>query len=103
VRSPLKVHGDIRAFTDSQLEPGAVLTLGLGAEEGGLTSVREGAVRIEGEGDELVPGFTLIAPPGDEPRTLRLRAEQPTRLIRVVHGPGHGFVRGEPLARRSSR
>lgn len=98
-RSPLKVNGDIRRFTDSRMDPSAGLTLELGPGEGGLVSVREGSCRLD-DGAELVPGATLIAPPADEPRSLTLRAEAPTRLIRVVHGPGHGFVRGEPLARR---
>jgi redox-sensitive bicupin YhaK (pirin superfamily) len=103
-RSPLEVHGDIRLFTDSQLDPGAVLVLDLASGEGGLISVREGAVRIEGDDkDELAPGETLIAPPADEPRALRVGAEPPTRLLRVVHGPGHGLVRGRPMARRTGR
>src|SRR6266542_7064769 len=42
-RSPLEVHGDVRLFTESQLEPGAALTLALGEGEGGLGSGREGA------------------------------------------------------------
>jgi redox-sensitive bicupin YhaK (pirin superfamily) len=92
-RSPLRVNGDIRLFTESQLEPGAVATIELAAGEGGLASVREGGARIDGNGDDLVPGTTLLVPPADEARTLRLRAERPTRLVRVVHGPGHGFVR----------
>lgn len=95
-RSPLKVNGDIRLFTDSRLEPDAVLMLELAPREGGVASVRDGAVRIEDGDAELTPGSTLLVPPADEPRTLRLRAERPTRLVRVVHGPGHGFVRGSP-------
>jgi redox-sensitive bicupin YhaK (pirin superfamily) len=102
-RSPLRVNGDIRLFSDSRLEPGAVLTLELDGGEGGLASVREGGIRVEGGGEELVPGATLLVAPADPPRVVRLRAEQPTRLIRVVHGPGHGFVRGEPLPRRAER
>jgi len=102
-RSPLEVNGDIRLFTDSRLEPDAVLNLALGPGEGGLVSVREGRVDLEGEDEGLVPGATLIAPPADDPRTLRLRAAEPTRVIRVVHGPGHGFVRGDPLPRREER
>ena len=102
-RSPLKVNGDIRLFTDSRLDAGATLSLDLGPGEGGLVSARDGRVRLEAEGGDLVPGATLIAPPADEPRTLRLRAKEPTRVIRVVHGPGHGFVRGEPLPRRAAR
>jgi redox-sensitive bicupin YhaK (pirin superfamily) len=102
-RSPMRLNGDIRLFTDSRLEPGGVLTLQLAPGEGGLASVREGRVRVE-EGDEdLVPGATLVIPPADEPRTVRLRAEEPTRLVRVVHGPGHGFVLDTPMARRGGR
>jgi redox-sensitive bicupin YhaK (pirin superfamily) len=98
-RSPLKVNGDIRLFADATLEPGAELTLELGVGEGGLANVRSGRVRVDDEG-ELVPGRTLLAPPTEEPRSIRLRAEEPTRLIRVVHGPGHGFVQDTPMPRR---
>jgi len=101
-RSPLRVHGDIRLFTDSRLEPGGVLTLELDAGEGGLATVREGGVRVEGGDEELVPGSTLVVPPADQPRTVRLSAEQPTRLIRVVHGPGHGFIQATPMPRRGA-
>src|SRR6266511_1636846 len=92
----------IRPFSDSRLENGALLTLELASAEGELASVREGRARLE-ESEDLIPGATLLAPPADEPRTLRLRAAGPTRLIRVVHGPGHGFVRGQPLPRRAER
>jgi redox-sensitive bicupin YhaK (pirin superfamily) len=102
-RSALRVNGDIRLFTDSRLEPGGVLVLQLAPGEGGLASVREGRVRVEEGNEGLVPGATLVVPPADEPRTMRLRAEEPTRLVRVVHGPGHGFVIDEPMARRGGR
>lgn len=103
-RSPLQVHGDIRLFAESLLEPGATVTLELASGEGGLVSVREGSIRIDGDAKPLAPHMTLLAPTADEPRTLRLRAEEPTRLIRVVHGPGHGFVRrARPAASRDAR
>jgi redox-sensitive bicupin YhaK (pirin superfamily) len=95
-RSPLRVHGDIRLFTDSQLRPAATMTVDLAPGEGGLASVREGSVRLDADGERLVPGLTLVAPPADGPRRVELRAEEPTRVIRVVHGPGHGFVTGAP-------
>jgi redox-sensitive bicupin YhaK (pirin superfamily) len=98
-RSPLRVNGDIRRFTDSRLEPGATVALELAAGEGGLASVREGAARVADGGEPLRPGSTLLAPPADRPRTIGLRAEAPTRLLRVVHGPGHGFVRNPPGGR----
>jgi redox-sensitive bicupin YhaK (pirin superfamily) len=97
-RSGLRVHGDIRLFTDSRLDPGATLTITLAAGEGGLASVREGGVRVDDRA--LLLGMTLIAPPAAEARVIRLRAEQPTRVLRVVHGPGHGFMRDTPLPRR---
>jgi redox-sensitive bicupin YhaK (pirin superfamily) len=102
-RSPLGVNGDIRLFTDSRLDPGSALHLELGSGEGGLVSVREGSVDVEGSqngGDSLSPGFTLVVPPADQRRALRLRARRPSRAIRVVHGPGHGLVQSSPHPRR---
>lgn len=112
-RSPLRVNGDIRLFTDSTLEPGARLTLRAGADEGGVLSVREGSVRIDhatdgSEGprtDPLGPGTTVVVPVAAEERDVHVRAEERSRVIRVVHGPGHGFVRHERprYPRRSAR
>jgi redox-sensitive bicupin YhaK (pirin superfamily) len=89
-KSPLRVNGDIRLFTDSELDPGAKPTVDLEPGEGAVLSVREGEVRIDG--GRLVPGSTLIAPAAEDRRSLHLVAERPARLVRVVHGPGHGFV-----------
>ena len=97
--SPLRVHGDIRRFTDSRLAGGATLRIEAGEGEGALASVREGEVRLE-DGERLSPGTTLVAPPADEPRTVTLTTDGPARMIRVIHGRGHGFVRGQPMARR---
>jgi redox-sensitive bicupin YhaK (pirin superfamily) len=94
-RSSLRVNGDIRRFADSSMEPGANLELEMADGEGGLVSVREGSVEMDGQ--KLVPGYTLLVPPTDEPGLVRLRALEPSRVIRVVHGPGHGFVKGTPL------
>jgi hypothetical protein len=98
--SPLRVNGDIRLFTDSELDAGAVLTVKTARGEGGLVSVRQGGVQIQNDGDVLAPGFTLVMPQSEQPRTLELRATEPARLIRVIHGPGYGFVRETPLPRR---
>jgi redox-sensitive bicupin YhaK (pirin superfamily) len=99
-RSPLRVHGDIRLFSDSHLDEGASLSMETGAGEGGLFSVRERAVRMEDGGEELEPDTTVVLPPSDLPRSLRFRAGRPSRVVRVVHGPGHGFIRDTPMARR---
>jgi len=102
-RSPLRVHGDVRLFTDSRLELGASVAFSLGTGEGAVASVREGRVRVEGGGEELAPGATLVAPPAPGVRTITLVAQEPSRVVRVVHGPGYGFVREAPMARRGSR
>lgn len=95
-KSPLRVNGDVRFFAESRLDAGAQLTLELGAMEGGLVSVREGSVRVVGDDAVLAQEATLIAPPAAEARTIRLRSEEPSRIVRVVHGPGHGFIHQAP-------
>ncbi len=92
-RSPLEVNGDIRLFVDSTLEAGAAVDLYLRPGEGGVVSVRRGRVTVQLDGDRLAPGATLIAPPADSERSVEMRATEATRLIRVVHGAGHGLVR----------
>lgn len=90
--SPMRPNGDVRLFTDSRLDEAAELTLDLAAGEGGLASVREGLAGTA-DGSELGPGTTVIVPPDDSARTVRLRAVAPCRIVRVVHGAGLGFVR----------
>jgi redox-sensitive bicupin YhaK (pirin superfamily) len=102
-RSPLRVHGDIRLFADSRMEPGSVLEIGLAPGEGGLASLREGSTEIEGEGRPLAFEETLIIPPQQEGRAVLLRAVEPSRVLRVMHGPGHGFVQEAPYPRRGTR
>ncbi|MGH2710863.1 MAG: pirin family protein [Actinomycetota bacterium] len=96
-RSELRVHGDIRLFTDSTLGADAILELRFEADEGGLASVREGSVQTDDH--KLADGFTLIVPPSSQPRAISLRSLEDARVIRVVHGPGHGFVRDSPVRR----
>ncbi|MDZ7729634.1 MAG: pirin family protein [Dehalococcoidia bacterium] len=87
--SPLQVHGDIRFFADSTLAEGAPLTLSTGETEGGLFAVREGTVGLDGH--EVGPGGTILLPPADHARDVTVHAKGPSRVIRVVHGPGFGF------------
>jgi redox-sensitive bicupin YhaK (pirin superfamily) len=100
-RSPLRVNGDVRLFADSEMEEGAGLPFELDSGEGGVASVRRGAVRVDDS--RLTPGATLVAPPAEEPRSLSLQAEEGSRVIRVAHGPGYGFVRETPMPRRGGR
>jgi len=81
-RSPLRVHGDVRLFAESLLEPGAEVAPQLAAGEGGLLSIREGSVELASDGQELRPVFTLVVPPADEPGAVLFRAVEPSRIIR---------------------
>jgi redox-sensitive bicupin YhaK (pirin superfamily) len=90
-RSGLRVHGDVRLVTDSTLEGGAGLTVALSDGEGGLLSIRDGRVRLDGR--EIDGGATVVIPPADGERSLSVEAVGAARVIRVVHGPGHGFIR----------
>lgn len=93
-RSELEVHGDLRLFTDSTLEPGRQLTLTLGEGEGGLLSIRDGQVRVRDR--QIGSGETVLLPPAEGERNLIVTALSAARVFRIVHGPGHGFVqRGE--------
>lgn len=96
-KSQLRVNGDIRFFAESWMDAGSEVELALGAMEGSLVSLREGSVRIADDDDAaLSVGGTLIVPPAVERRTISLRADDPSRILRVVHGPGHGFIRQTP-------
>ncbi|HSJ53230.1 MAG TPA: pirin family protein [Anaerolineae bacterium] len=99
-RSRLRVHGDIRLFTDSELEEGAVLTLTLDDGEGGLLAIRQGEVQVDD--DRLQEGATVLVPPAAGVRTLAVRAASAAQIFRAVFGPGHGLVRAAdvPAGRR---
>jgi redox-sensitive bicupin YhaK (pirin superfamily) len=96
-RSPLRVNGDIRLFTESHLDPGHRLQVDLADGEGGIANVREGQVAIDGS--PLAARTTVIFPPG-RARTAWLDAEERSRIVRVVHGPGEGFVTEQRMSRR---
>jgi redox-sensitive bicupin YhaK (pirin superfamily) len=89
--SSLHVNGDLRLFTDSILGEGRALTVTLNDEEGGLLSIQEGQVRLDDH--EISEGTTILLPPAEGERSLTVKAVGSARVLRVVHGPGHGFVR----------
>lgn len=95
-RSRLQVNGDLRLFTDSILKDGSALTVTLGDEEGGLMSIQEGQVKLDGR--IISHGATILLPPAEGERRLTVQAVGSARILRAVHGPGHGFVRraGDP-------
>lgn len=89
-RSPLRINGDVRLFTDTRLADGSRLELRLAEDEGGLVSVQSGTIGLNGESFEY--GMTVLFPPMREPRHFELRAVGDARVLRVVHGPGFGLV-----------
>jgi redox-sensitive bicupin YhaK (pirin superfamily) len=91
--SPLRVHGDIRFFADTVLEPGSELEVRLGQGEGAVLAPIEGEVALDGRA--LTGDDRALLPPG-EARSLAVRANARSRLLRVTFGPGHGFVVQEP-------
>lgn len=99
-RSPLRVHGDVRFVAESLLGVGGAVHLAFGEGEGGLVSVREGEVILDGQ--RLGERTTVVWPP-DGARTSELRADVRARIVRVLHGPGAGLVTGTPMLRRRSR
>ncbi len=90
-RSSLRLHGDVRLFTDSTVQDGHRLELVLNDQEGGVVSVQGGRVQLDVH--TLEPGSSLLVPPALGRRKLALQAVGTARLLRTVHGPGHGFVR----------
>jgi redox-sensitive bicupin YhaK (pirin superfamily) len=90
-RSPLRIHGDIRLFADTTLGAGRELEVALADGEGGLLWIHDGRLRVDGR--DLGRSATLLVPPSDGTRRLTLRALEPTRLLRVIHGPGFGLIR----------
>jgi redox-sensitive bicupin YhaK (pirin superfamily) len=95
--SRLALHGDVRYVAESVLPPGAKVTIDLDEGEGALVSVREGEVVLDGA---RLPRRTTVLWPPAAARKDQIRAETDARIVRVVHGPGAGFVTGEPMVRR---
>ena len=97
-RSPLKVNGDIRLYTDSTFDPDARLEMEVAPSEGGMLVPMDGTFLV-GEMKVEVSQQVLI-PPEDRVRTIPIVSIDGGRLLRVVHGPGEGLVLGRGRARR---
>jgi redox-sensitive bicupin YhaK (pirin superfamily) len=90
--APLEIHGDVRLFADSLVDPGGELVVDLGAKEGGLLFTVEGGFEVWNETRRPIPmGHAAAVPPADNPRSIRVRSNDGGRLLRVVHGPGRGM------------
>ena len=90
-RSQFPLHGDIRLFTDSTLEPGATLDVEIESGAGALLVPLEGEISV-GERQQLSPSRTVVIAPDDEARSVQVRALTKTRLLRTVYGPGRGLL-----------
>lgn len=96
-RSGLRVHGDIRLFTDSTVEAGSSIMLETRDSEGGVLRVHEG--RMELDGEQISSEHTVLVPPDDGVRRLTATARERSRVFRVVTGPGYGLVRKRDMQR----
>jgi redox-sensitive bicupin YhaK (pirin superfamily) len=88
VDAPL--HGDIRGFTDDELQPGAELPFELGPQEGALVFPLEGETVVDGE--PMPIESMALYPPNPAPRTIAVSAPHGARVLRVIHGPGYGLL-----------
>lgn len=93
-----RLHGDLRRFTDTEIEHGASFDVELAPEEAGVVFVLDGGVTMTTtEGEQVADGVgtdhTVLLPPADSVRGLRIEADQASRVIHAVTGPGFGFRR----------
>jgi redox-sensitive bicupin YhaK (pirin superfamily) len=89
-KAPLRLHGDIRLFTDDALQPGAELRTDLGKDEGGLLFAVEGEVTMDDQ--RFQAEAMALFPPASEERAVTVASPNGARVLRAVFGPGHGLV-----------
>ncbi len=90
--APLPIHGDVRLFADTRVDGGGELSVDLAPKEGGLLFTVEGGLEVWNENRQSLPlAHTVVLPPADTSRSLRVRSEGGGRVLRVVHGPGRAM------------
>ncbi|HWC32039.1 MAG TPA: pirin family protein [Actinomycetota bacterium] len=87
VKFPL--HGDVRFFAASEIAADGELRLETSDGEAGMLFTLDGELDVDGTA--LGKEHTLLVPPNGS-RSVTARAPSGARAIRVVTGPGHGFV-----------
>lgn len=92
-----RLHGDLRRFTDAELERGASLRFELDGEAG-LLFVVGGTVEVrDADGTpvatEVAEDHTVLLPPSDGSRVLLVEADTPSRILLAVTGRGFGLRR----------
>ncbi len=93
-----RLRGDLRVLTDSTVEEGAAFDVELDGGEAALIFVVEGAVEVRrGDGEvatkDVGRDHTVLVPPTDAQRQLRVVAREPARVLHAVTGPGFGLRR----------
>jgi redox-sensitive bicupin YhaK (pirin superfamily) len=89
-RANFPLHGDVRLFTDTAIEPGGRLDTALAEGEGALVFPLDGEIALDGA--PLRPEQMAILPPALEARTPTIEASSRARVLRAVFGLGNGFV-----------
>jgi redox-sensitive bicupin YhaK (pirin superfamily) len=89
-KAPLPVFSDIRTFTDTTMSAGAELHWAIPADDGGVMSVRQGAVQVAGR--ELVRKSTLVVPPASGERLVAIAVDGDARIIRTTFASGFGLI-----------
>ncbi len=93
-KSPLEIHGDIRSYTDSRVDPDAELEVRIADGEAALLAPLEGSFTA---GDAKFEQGQIVLVPTEGRRTVTVKATSPGRLLRIVHGVGDGITVGQPL------
>lgn len=89
-KAELPLHGDVRLFTDSSMDPGAELRIELRRDEGGLLFPIEGEVELDGV--RLRPEAMALLPPSSGDRSFTFVTPSGARVLRATYGPGHGLL-----------
>jgi redox-sensitive bicupin YhaK (pirin superfamily) len=93
MRSSLQIHGDVHLFADTVLGPGTELIQPVGPGEALLLYTLGSQIDVSDGAKAAVPfEHSLLMAPSREGRSVVLRSETQSRVIRVVTGPGHGLV-----------
>jgi redox-sensitive bicupin YhaK (pirin superfamily) len=89
-KADLPLHGDVRLFTDTTIDPGAEMTFELHSGEGALLFPLDGEVDVDGE--RLRPEAMALFPPRDGERRIAAGSAAGARVLRATFGPGHGLI-----------
>ena len=89
-----RLHGDLRVLADSELDEGAELAVEVSQDEVALLFVVDGEVEVvlDDERAEAVgTDHTVLVPPADGDRTMRVDARTSSRVLHVITAEGFGL------------